>query len=469
MPVAANDNPFALDTPAPAFAPGGSGATSSVIAPRTSSAMPMPVRLLILLLPVALLCTCLLGILARDIFFAPSYKKSDNLGGKTTSEEEVVDDGPVDKTPRLKLIFDEGKAARDFDDTMMFGVHKYINPGNPNTLKLNYYDNGKGNSVVAKINGNPYGFGKNEFGKWDADAKDAGKYGGRTRTFGFGGPAFGVKLTQTVMIVPSDSDGRDLTRQLNVVLAKYTFHNTTKKTQKVGLRVLLDTYIGDNDGVPFTIPGEKGLVATKAELTGPKVPDFIQVLQRADLNDPGLIVQLTMNLNKAWEKPSKLVLTRWPVKVTNEIKSLDRWDVPFKDIGDDSSVAMFWDDRDLAPGASVTFAFAYGSGSVSIDTVNKGKLGMTVDGARYIHGKMTVVAYVNDPKASNVTLKLPEGLSTTDPLTQPVPPGGGKGPVPVTWHVTAGASPGQFEISVATNTGLNQKRRVTITTKSLFN
>ena len=58
--------------------------------------------------------------------------------------------------------------------------------------------------------------------------------------------------------------------------------NKDKGKHKVGIRVMLDTFIGANDGVPFTIPGKKGFVDTKAEFSQKEIPDYIEVIENPD-------------------------------------------------------------------------------------------------------------------------------------------------------------------------------------------
>ena len=55
-------------------------------------------------------------------------------------------------------------------------------------------------------------------------------------------------------------------------LVYYTIRNKDTGKHKVGIRVLLDTFIGANDGVPFTIPGRKGFVKRRAEFARRKSP-----------------------------------------------------------------------------------------------------------------------------------------------------------------------------------------------------
>ena len=44
-------------------------------------------------------------------------------------------------------------------------------------------------------------------------------------------------------------------RRLDTCLVRYVIENTDVRSHRVGLRFMLDTFIGANDGVPFTIPG----------------------------------------------------------------------------------------------------------------------------------------------------------------------------------------------------------------------
>ena len=71
--------------------------------------------------------------------------------------------------------------------------------------------------------------------------------------------------------------------------------NNDGKTNAVGLRFLLDTYIGSNDAVPFTIAGAKELCDTMKEFNSPAdVPDYISALEHQDLKKPGTVAHLSL-------------------------------------------------------------------------------------------------------------------------------------------------------------------------------
>jgi hypothetical protein len=229
----------------------------------------------------------------------------------------------------------------------------------------------------------------------------------------------------------------------------------------------MDTYINDRDDVPFTLPGVKELVSTYKDFPTPaEVPDFVQVLEKPNLTDPGIVMQLNLRVSKDLEPPSRFLLTRYPGK------KFYKWNVPIEDFKDDSCVALYWEPRTLKKGAVREVGFTYGVGNLA---ATSNKLAVTVGGAMQVGGELTVVALVADSAAKKATLNLKEGLELIDPKkkTQDVPATradetGQVRPSPVTWRVRA-SDAGRHEVSVNTDNGLSQARRVTITLKSLFN
>src|SRR5205807_661814 len=63
-----------------------------------------------------------------------------------------------------------------------------------------------------------------------------------------------VLVRQTLRLVPGD-----VSQRIDTVRVTYELKNTGRRAREVGLRVMLDTLIGDNDGVPFIIPGREGI------------------------------------------------------------------------------------------------------------------------------------------------------------------------------------------------------------------
>ena len=120
------------------------------------------------------------------------------------------------------------------------------------------------------------------------EGRKAGNYGGKSVSFQFAPER--ILVTQTVQLVPSEAEEvspANYKRLLNTCLVKFKVENQDSKPNQVGLRFVIDTFIGDNDGMPFTVPGIPGLVATFKDFpTQRDIPDFIQALEYPDLDTP---------------------------------------------------------------------------------------------------------------------------------------------------------------------------------------
>ena len=194
--------------------------------------------------------------------------------------------------------------------------------------------------------------------------------------------------------------------------------------------------------VPFTLPGSQELCDTQHDFaTRDDVPDFIQALERSDLEEPGTIANLQLRLGGRIEPPDRVTLGAWPNAELRRSSGRGRdalqghmtlWAVPVLPImamkqasfqaSADSAVVMYWQQRDLEPGAKREVGFAYGLGSVAASA--GGKLALTVGGALVRGGDFTVTAYVTDPQpGQRLTLRLPAGLQIQEgSAEQAVPP-----------------------------------------------
>jgi hypothetical protein len=227
-------------------------------------------------------------------------------------------------------------------------------------------------------------------GKWLGPPKEVGRYGGCSVTWRF--HDMPIEVTQTVEPVPGEPqviDG-DFKRLIDTCLVRYTIVNRDTESHRVGLRFLLDTYIGDNDGVPFTIPGKEGLVDTDAKLEGTDIPDFIVALEKPDLSNPGTVAQLALKLGDKLEPPGKVLLTHWP-----DFNGLAIYDVPLEPMQTDSAVALYWQEKALGPGEKRVIGVTYGLGPA---TTEFGRLTIFVGGALQKGSTFTVVGLIAGAK-----------------------------------------------------------------------
>lgn len=368
-------------------------------------------------------------------------------------------------------------------------------PDHPNsTKKLTFDEHGLSNNTVVRLDGREHIFGHSP-GEWvEMKSKLHGETAGRTRDgtasiWSLSGDK--LRVIQEVEVVPGAQS-----RRLDTCLVRYILENRDTRPHWVGIRFMLDTFIGGNDGVPFTIPGATGLCDTKMAFDTPnQVPDFIQALENDDLREPGTVAYLQFRIGKNIESPSRVLLGGWPnpkvrsARAAGARAQLTGWNIPFisikervrvfdRDTGaakiitaDDSAVIIYWNEQTLEPGKSRVVGFTYGLGSV--DTRESGgHLLLTVGGRLVPNVEFTLTALVHDPKpGETLTLELPAGLEAEgQQRTQPVPPppaGASRQDSPITWRLRA-AKEGQYELSVRSSTGATQKLPLTIRTRGVF-
>jgi hypothetical protein len=254
--------------------------------------------------------------------------------------------------------------------------------------------------------------------------------------------------------------------------------NKDRIPHTVGLRFLLDTFIGGNDGVPFLIPGWRQLCSTSMDFhVATEVPDFLQARETEDLTNPGTIAHIQLRV-PGLEPPVRVTIGAWPNVALGHGAKQEKtlWDVPVLPIKSippgDSAVVIYWAEKSLAPGGSREVAFAYGLGSVA-GSEGGGRLALTAGGAFVPRGEFTLTAYVNNPvSGQTLSLELPEGFSLIagqEKETVPnLPFDGSSRTSPVTWKVRASSREGKYTIHVRSSTGVSQTQQVTIRARGIF-
>jgi hypothetical protein len=236
----------------------------------------------------------------------------------------LVQYGPL-LQPGFQLIGKDGKPAR-----------------------ITFAPNGQTSMTVVRIDDKdvPFGDPKSAKGKVTRPAPlGDGKLGHKA------GWAHGdIHITQTVELVKSQKGA------LDTALITYHIENKGDAAHKVGLRALVDTLMVENDGTPFAVVGKKKLIEDQADFKGKNVPDAVQVMEKADLDDPGLVAFFSLKVGGKAQPPDRFSITHW------QQEGLLAWDFPVQDIDGDSAVVLYWNPTELAAGASRTVGFAYGGG-----------------------------------------------------------------------------------------------------------
>jgi hypothetical protein len=218
----------------------------------------------------------------------------------------------------------------------------------------------------------------------------------------------------------------------------------------------MDVYLVNNDGALFAAPNKPGKILNGVELKGKDVPDYLQILQVPNLQNPGFVAHLTYNLGGGIEKPSRVILT----SLFNAF--IDPWNMRVMQANGDSAMGFFWDPKDIPARGKRVMAYGYGEG-ICPNPDGDGLMSLVLGGS-FEPGKVfTVAAYVQDPSSGQtLTLELPPGMKRVEGKErQPVPPLSDAGDTMVLWKARV-IRTGEFPLRVRSSTGVTQTKIINI-------
>ena len=161
---------------------------------------------------------------------------------------------------------------------------------------------------------------------------------------------------------PPESKPSDVNRyQVDTLLVKYVIENLGKAAHKVAARSVIATKIGNsNNGALFAAPTHPNQILNGVQLSGKDFPDYVEVLERPMLKNPGIKAVFSFDLGRYLERPDKIVLTS-----LTALGGSEKFDIPAQKIpkaGANSACALFWPVKVIPPGGKREVAFAYGKG-----------------------------------------------------------------------------------------------------------
>ena len=265
------------------------------------------------------------------------------------------------------------------------------------------------------------------------------------------------------------------TGQPDTAAISYVFTNQGSTASNVGLRVVLDTMLGDNDGAPFRV-GDVAVVSDTL-FTGISIPVFMQAFD--DLLKPAVMAQGNLSGPEV-TCPSRVYFSNWGSFADgawdfNYVQGRDFTRAGEFDL--DSAMALYWDPEPLQPGQSKRYVTHYGLGGISIA---KGFLSLGLSSVNKVEmatnpQPFDVIGYIQNTgdgiaHAVVAKLKLPKGLaivgSTNEKFIDKMQPGESK---QVVWKVVpTGNSYGNMQMVMevdASNIGVNTvSRQIEVTT-----
>ena len=206
------------------------------------------------------------------------------------------------------------------------------------------------------------------------------------------------------------------TRVKDSVLIQYTLINQDKQPHNVGLRLMLDTKLGSNDGAPFRIGYES--ITSEIKFNKNDLQDFWQTFD--SLSSPNVIAQGTLkNTEIGLTPPHELVLANWGTLVDSPWEFQYEKDRSFIRLGEpekDTAMAMYWHPTTLQPQQSIQYKTLYGLGDVSLSP-GELSLGITAPADRIIGSAedILIVGYIlntggYDSLNTSATFILPQGF-----------------------------------------------------------
>jgi hypothetical protein len=439
--------------------PSGEGAATVIRKPSTTGSWPWKH-----LVPAGLLVLALVGMMIYDI---------------KRPLVVVQDDGPVeveessgrnftdlaDPEPRLKVIESLKRKG-------CFGLllPRQRDPKYPEKAKrLTYQEDGSGNNTIVKIDDFEYYFGRQEASnrlKKFQVMKD-----GRGMVAGMDFGAERIYVEEHVEIVPGAS------RLLDTCLVYFKVTNNSGTKHNVGVRILLDTFIGANDGVPFTIPGHKGFMEGMKEYNQKEIPDYIEVIEDPDNpKDLGTVARLGL-------KGIRLEEGQGDNRTEIDVESIDkmriclypgdgaRWDWEMEPMNKtptnkDSCVALYWYYRSMNPGETRYLAFTYGLSELS-DRVES-TLSLSAPASIRPNSTFRLTSYVwNAKMGQQVKLELPPGLTLVqgESDTKTIEEAGRR--VQVSWEIKAGAA-GKYPVRATSGMSATRPFNVHVKSGTIF-
>lgn len=304
-------------------------------------------------------------------------------------------------TGRFSIDTVKGDPTREADDNKIL-IYGYPKPWTSFT--------------TIRINGENYIFG----GKTKKRAGISGKFGEVIRSPYIEGNAIITKcklgniiVTQNLSIIQGPAS-----KLSDTVKISYTLENNSGASSKVGIRMVLDTMLGANDGAPFRV-GERNITSEEKLEVG-QIPEYWVVFD--NLENPTVIAKGTLK-GDDFLPLSKVIFSNWG-KVADNL-----WDIPyvvgqsFQREGEeefDTAISLYFEERELSPASSITYITLYGLEYLNIigDILRIGvpiSLG-EISTARGQIKPYTLIAYLLNRggfelKDVKVSIVLPDGLT----------------------------------------------------------
>ncbi len=214
------------------------------------------------------------------------------------------------------------------------------------------------------------------------------------------------------------------TRVQDTALISYSVKNEDSIPHRVGVRILLDTKLGANDGAPFRIGSDA--VESEISYTRSDLFDYWQAFD--SLSTPNIVAQGTLADSRYnVVAPDRMYLANWGTLFSSPWRFPYQKGRPFVREGEfekDTALALYFDPTSIAPQASRTVQTLYGLGGVQLAG---GELSLGVSGPSELFSSskapFLMMVYLRNTsqfisKDTVIKLTLPAGFRTESGQTE---------------------------------------------------
>ncbi len=229
-----------------------------------------------------------------------------------------------------------------------------------------------------------------------------------------------IIISQILSLVKGKTTGN-----FDTVKIEYVIENKDKIAHNVEVKLILDTYLGRNDGAPFSVPSI-GIITSDTMLSAEKLPEFWYALD--DIREPSISAIGVLKV-EGYPLPTKVLFTNWPNLYYSKL-----W-VPklqpgrkFKSsivTGTDSACAIYWGPVKILAGETFKCCFLYGIYGVTLQSAELFDIAVAVP-KKVKQGSNFVVTCDIQNKAElsidtlEVKLLLPEEIAVVEPEKEPL-------------------------------------------------
>lgn len=199
----------------------------------------------------------------------------------------------------------------------------------------------------------------------------------------------GIDIRQNYTFVKSNATDR-----YDMLEIKYTLTNSDTVAHEAGVRIMIDTMLGDNDEAPFRVPNV-GAVVTEKTFTGAEIPEYYQAFDNFDNSS---VVSFGTFDKTSSNKADYVQFISW---VRSNTSSWELGTIDGASIGD-SSVTSLWNLKTLNLEETRTYKMYYGLGRFVADTSSELQLAgygdntATINETNTGYEHSTVTAYIKN-------------------------------------------------------------------------